>query len=622
MIDINNMHDIEVSESIQDLAQSTRSVKLLIVTDSVPPAFAMLKCVTMDMQDPHLLGSVIYMDNDAYLGSQQFMSLSPSIESYRDTRRIQGPSIEIWNEYEDTSESGRDHVQSILCKSWPTSAAEWKDRPRNYGWPSQQDREYIKQFGCHLVPVGHPLSARKSLEWRLSFSIAERTLVWSFNHTQLQCYAVMKLILKEFIKKKCSERHKSVLCSYFIKTFLFWQFERTESSFWEPRRLTTCIMYLLNTFCNCIRTGVLRHYFVPRFNLLEIKLTPEAQSEFLPLFEMVREIGVSILNKCDSLAEVFFKFYQVTSINQCIRRKEEIRRFRALENDSVFMAIFTVNLLYIIHKPSDTFAYEKMLVAVVRLNNEGNCSTLLPLFTIRYVCRLIATARLYSCFNQGHKRVCYYMATLTNNIHGTDIASSKLWLATFWYWRGDCYRALKIINDIFSAIPPYALYYTCKGIHTGDDSKQLYIDIYSVRNSNIICRANKSWLADMHITHREYSFMPHAIKIELEHCDPAISVRISPFTYAYYLMFLCYHGLGQYDNRDRALHQLAETVQGEERCSLYKFYSLNIAGHCMLMAGYVEMGRYMFLRSARLTHKQKCKAWDKYNAAYAYLSYM
>ena len=35
------------------------------------------------------------------------------------------------------------------------------------------------------------------------FSVAERTLVWSYNHIQMQCYAVMKLILKEFINPHC-----------------------------------------------------------------------------------------------------------------------------------------------------------------------------------------------------------------------------------------------------------------------------------------------------------------------------------------------------------------------------------------------------------------------------------
>ena len=218
MLDINNMRDIAVSEALQDLFRSTRRNKLLIITDNVPPAFAMLKCVSL--QDKFLLPSAERVNNESYLSSQQVVSSPWLISKKTATSRIQGPSVETWSEYADKSESGRDNVPSILCKIWPTSAAEWRDRPRHDGWPTQRDKEYIEQFGCHLVPVGHPLSARKSLEWRLSFSIAERTLVWSFNHTQMQCYAVMKMILKEYVKTKCSEKDKSVLCSYFIKKVL------------------------------------------------------------------------------------------------------------------------------------------------------------------------------------------------------------------------------------------------------------------------------------------------------------------------------------------------------------------------------------------------------------------
>ena len=308
--------------------------------------------------------------------------------------------------------------------------------------------------------MGHPLSAERSLEWRLSFSIAERPLVWSFNHTQLQCYAIMKLILKELVKTSCTEANKNVLCSYFIKTFLFWQFETTDSKFWQTSNLINCIIYLLNAFSDCIRTGVLRHYFVSRFNLLEIKLSRDAQSELLHLFEMVLEIGIPILEQCDSLSVVFSKFRQFTDINQCRVHKKEVLRYRAMDNDSVFMDILTLKLLHNIHIRSRLNSFAKMLIAVVRLTDEGHCSTVLIMFAIRYLCRLIATSRLYSYFNQGNKCVYDYTKLLNNNVYGTDITSSKLLLATFWIQRGDYCRSLQTINDILSSIPPYAVYYS------------------------------------------------------------------------------------------------------------------------------------------------------------------
>ena len=618
MIDINNMFDIEVSESINYLVRSIRRNKLLIITDNVPPAFAMLKCVTL--QDQLLLRSAVPMNNEVYLSSQQVVSSQLRQSNMRCTSRIQGPSVEVWSEYDDTSQSGRDNVPSILCKFWPTSAAEWSDRPRHYGWPSQHDKEYIEQFGCHLVPVGHPLSARKSLQWRLSFSIAERTLVWSFNHTQLQCYAVMKLILKEYVKTECSEKHKNVLCSYFIKTFLFWQFEKYERSFWQIANLSGCIMYLFHEFFSCIRTGVLRHYFVSRFNLLEIKLTPDAQTELLKIFGKVIETGITIIGQSSSLVGLCSHFFEIRDRRHCAERTTNIRKRFLLINDDITMEFIFTKMLNLIYRRLRLLTYESIFAAFVRLYAGGNVPTSLSVFFIRRLSLLIATGKLYNSVHQCNKYVHHHMTLLSRNVYGTDIATSKLWLATFLLQQGDNSKTLQNVNDVLSSIPPHALYYSGRSIMSSDDSKQLYVDRYCGRNTDILCRAKKAWLFDMHITHREYSFMPRAIQIELDHCDLKFGVFISPFTYAYYLMFMCYHGLGQYDSRGRALRQLVDTVNDRERCGVFRHHSFNILGHCLLLVEYVEMARNMFLESAQFTHTLRTTVADKYNAAYRYLS--
>ena len=612
MFDINEIYEIEVSESIHDLVRSTRRNKLLIITDNVPPAFAMLKCVTL--HSPLLSCSAVPMNNELYLSSQQVVS-SPWRQSEKtETSRIQGPSVEVWNEYSDTSQSGRDNVPSILCTFWPTSASEWKDRPRHYGWPSQRDKENIERFGCHLVPVGHSLSARKSMEWRLSFSIAERTLVWSFNHTQLQCYAVMKLILKEYVKTKCTEKHKSVLCSYFIKTFLFWQFEKTDLSFWQITNLSGCIMSLLREFYACIQTGVLRHYFVPRFNLLEIKLTQDAKTQFLQIFSNVIETGIAIMGQCHSLSGVFSNFMSTTDRGHCQIRMTEICERRLLDSDSITMDFVDNDITDI----KELLCDNSLFTVLLRLSS-GRFSTSLYILTIRQICCSTVIEKLYNTSYRSNKYVHYHMTLLSRNVYGTDIATSKLWLATFLLQHRDYDGSLQNVNDVLSSIPPYALYYS-GGIKSCEDSKQLYVDRYCGRNTDIVCRANEAWLFDMNIIPSEHSFVPRAIQIELDHCDPSVGVDISPFIYAYCLMFLCYHGLGQYDNRDRALRQLVDTVSDEERCGVFTDYSYNIAGHCLLMVGDVDLARDMFLRSAQFT--QLSRASDKYNAAYKYLSLM
>ena len=280
MHDINYMFRITVTQSLREMTPSSTDTILFVETENIQSGFALLQFVN-EIKDPILLLASQFIRGRRYLSSNLFLDVQTSRPTYwLDTTSFvrQGPSIEMWTEYGNKSSSGMDNVLSIHCQFWPNSASEWIHRSRPFGWPNSCDISSIIDFGCHLVPIGFPLSHFKFIEWRISFSIAEKILVGSFSHVQMQCYAVMKIILKEFIKVRCSSKNY-VLCSYFIKTFLFWKFETTDGNFWRADNLRECIKSLLSCFCSCIQEGSLKHYFFPKFNLLSVKLTRAAQRE-------------------------------------------------------------------------------------------------------------------------------------------------------------------------------------------------------------------------------------------------------------------------------------------------------------------------------------------------------
>ena len=70
-------------------------------------------------------------------------------------------------------------------------------------------------------------------------------------------------------------------------------------------------MHLLVGFSACIREGVLSHYFIPRFNLLSIKLTRAAQRELLQLFDIIIESDITIIKECKTLTTIWSEFLQV-----------------------------------------------------------------------------------------------------------------------------------------------------------------------------------------------------------------------------------------------------------------------------------------------------------------------
>ena len=287
------------------------STILYLRTENVRPGFALLEIPTMH---PWLQMFIERINGVQYLSSNltvQFFLNILKLSKFGNFFKREGPSVEsqlypnLLIHSVDPVE-GVDQVQSIHCDFWPNEASEWCLRRRNFGWPTPLSLSSIVSFGCHLVAVGHPHSETKMTEWRISFSIAERTLVWSFNHVQMQCYAVMKIILKEFIKKKCSPNNQ-VLCSYFIKTFLFWKFETTNKNFWQKDNFRECIKCSITEFAKCLHEGELRHYFMPRFNLLSVKLTREAQSELLQLYDIVIQHDISIFRDMQDTATCLVK---------------------------------------------------------------------------------------------------------------------------------------------------------------------------------------------------------------------------------------------------------------------------------------------------------------------------
>ncbi|XP_063411183.1 uncharacterized protein LOC134694118 [Mytilus trossulus] len=94
-----------------------------------------------------------------------------------------------------------DMVICVKCQTWPTVSHKWLCRYRTSGWPSHGIIPNIVSHGVLLVPVGSKSlnSEGHPFEWRFSFSTSEKLLVYSFNHTQLPCYSLLKLFLKEVV---------------------------------------------------------------------------------------------------------------------------------------------------------------------------------------------------------------------------------------------------------------------------------------------------------------------------------------------------------------------------------------------------------------------------------------
>ena len=588
MLDVNNLFHIKVIQSLNEYNNTSPYNTFFMCTENVPPGFAILQLVHQIQMHSQLQRSSQFMNGLRYLSSDLFMEnyVSHFSKLLGITVKRQGPSAEIW--IDEKSESGTDNVASIHCPFWPNEASEWVQRTRKFSWPTPQDISSIINFGFHLVPVGHPHSKTRMMEWRISFSMAERTLVWSFNHVQMQCYAVMKIILKEFIKVRCQPQNH-VLCSYFMKTFLFWKYETTELNFWRADNFIECVKCIFAEFSKCIHNGVLRHYFIPRFNLLSVKLTPEAQRELLHLFDIINQCDIRVLKECRTLRDIWSKF-----IVQVPENKNDLishlNRENLLRNDQCMkVKMSSLNNLCM------NLPLTKVPSMVRQFSNLA-CKTHLNTVMLRQYLFQMHRNSLMHIRDPGNKGICQLFRSAQSDVYSCDISTCKLWYAMLLCVKGFNLLCLDIVNQVLSSIPPYAMYQNDFD-KAGDELKQLYVDMFLDSDITITQRARKAWMFNLIITKYMTNLVPFALQIEL-YFSHNVPVRFSPFTCAYYLQFLCYHRMHQYENRDRTLRQLIEVVNNRKQChSGEPHTSYNILGHCMLLAGKRDQAREMFYRS-------------------------
>ncbi|XP_076072025.1 cyclic GMP-AMP synthase-like receptor 2 [Mytilus galloprovincialis] len=172
-----------------------------------------------------------------------------------------------------------DLAYCLHCKTWISPAEQWIRRSSNNSWPSKDVKRSIVKHGVLFVPIGVKGSPKEDKEWRISFSVGEKLLIHCFTHTQLLCYALLKILLKDVIDtyQEC----KDLLCSYFLKTIMLWISEELPQSVWKPQNLIPCFLRCLSRLVYCVEYSICLNYFIPENNMFENRIEGQAREIML-----------------------------------------------------------------------------------------------------------------------------------------------------------------------------------------------------------------------------------------------------------------------------------------------------------------------------------------------------
>ncbi|KAK3586211.1 hypothetical protein CHS0354_013438 [Potamilus streckersoni] len=227
-----------------------------------------------------LLAAVVHAAEDPYLGRKTINGSGPAITRTDEPIRL-----------------NTDYVYAIPSRSLPTSMKKRFSRKRH--WPTKGMVSDITKAGCEVVALGFPGSEEEDLQWRLSFSTAEKILMQRLNSTQRKTYVLLKIYFKECLKRFVQTK---VLSTYIVKMLTLWMCETQPQELWKDNLLVERFTDSLKWLKQRLEENHFPHYFIKERNMLACPMKIEDKSHLNILLSNCIDSVFPVLLDCPSLA--------------------------------------------------------------------------------------------------------------------------------------------------------------------------------------------------------------------------------------------------------------------------------------------------------------------------------
>ncbi|KAK3094109.1 hypothetical protein FSP39_024237 [Pinctada imbricata] len=415
----------------------------------------------------------------------------------------------------------------IPCYNWPDIANGWVIRDRSYDWPTNEMIQNIVRNGCHVVPIGDPDSPCYEHEWRISFSLAERTLMYSFNHTQFLVYNLLRLTLKRVIEKGIP----NVFCSYFMKTTLFYIAEKTSIQFWQLHDLEVCFKTCLSVLYDYVDNVYCPNYFIPEYNMIRRKINHTNRHKILDNLRVLHTKGIVDIihlsgeSRCLSatlspiimewkLDREFMFSYHLHFAYESIEES-----LRSLPHDNIQYCSFHLDKFWHLLNCKPTLIHSKLINMLWNRGINSYCLMLMDL-------HLVSSKR-----NKHDYHLNKSLKPLLRIGYRADVTTGKLTMATYMYMVGKIESALCVVRQLLSEYPPYVI----------DASRD---EIKSEAYRDAIC--GRGFTMDYKIRHAcaprydVYKDFLNAFPSPLRILLYVNTVQFDSLTYSYFLEWLCH----------------------------------------------------------------------------------
>jgi len=597
---------------------------LMVREEDTPPQHYLLQGIRSFIPQPvtHIDHPDFVTDSQGRVFYSNMTVVGLSAAHWGDEHRRHGPS----NSWSDDW----DYVLALYCKTLPSEIMSWFTKMQHGYWPSQETLQAARLCGCFLVPDGHHGSVNQEIEWRITPNLIERLLMFSLNMVPIKCLVVLKMLKKqEFFKHIHCENCK--FTTFHCKTALFFTLNRTPPTLWIKHRLIECIVRCLQTILEFLNQGEFPHFIVEGVDLFDGKLCRECQVSLEPAIQGMIQDDMHVLfhlqsddlgqrlmalphdvrpypgddvnaGICGKLARDLFEHYlaHVRSVCSRLCNNAEADMITSLNNE--------INILESLAVNARTTQYDNNYIK----------------FVVKYLTSVKASVTSSSCIQSGDPFPQDIWQLYGESLN-TDVASSKLKLASMHYCRGELWRAASVLNEVEFDLDDSVQPVCGCGREPANDKLPKKFCEYTVQNDSHEQLAKKLAFCVRFLREEKFCApqflwceMYRAVGDDVDHRDfnerhwmDWAEVDARPFLL--YLQYLTYRGLGVRHRQLEAFHGLEDIVLSLDKLKqLYHWETaLNLLGHCWELEGDVQRALRVYKASLLLRPRNNAANWHK-----------
>lgn len=415
------------------------------------------------------------------------------------------------------------------------------------------------------------------------------------------CYGILKIFLEEVINEQSSS---PILCSYFMKTVLFWVIQNDTTLIWNPDNLLFCFWNCFKLLMHWVNTGYCPNFFIPQSNMFRLKVTGHTQSLLFDRSYYLYIKGIP----CLLLSFTVENYLNIALLNETLKFLTEESRIRS-QTDLEMHFCQEIRTLYTIVLNFRWFIalinqVELMLGGILTVYQTAVIQYLTPMIFRSSAMRIQERVQHKMRNNKNiymKRKAVLSLFKLSSTVGGV---SDTLYLAMYFYRDSKFLQSLKCLQRAKEGLSrPYVVYHNL--------NTKIYTS--AMKGLSLSSKLRKAFIGDI-ILHNPFTYI-NEIVIEKEASKNTSGITgkliIPPLVVLHMLFVLNHHKLGDAVKSQRSLqdlHTLMHTDDGKWVPELFRDISWQVLGICQQACGdhpgaFISYQRSLRERSFHNVHK-------------------